>query len=276
LSTISTAERRRPTAAAPDRPLAAEAGGGSLKLASFNIQTGISTAAYHEYLTGGWRHLFPSSRRMANLNRIAKLLAPFDLVGLQEVDGGGSRSHFIVQTEYLAHQGGFSHWHNQVNRRIGNIALHSNGLLSRLRPFSVEDYALPGMPGRGMLVARFGKRPETALYVCVAHLALSRRARLKQLAFVGEIIRDLPHVIFMGDLNCAHDSPEIRYLVASTRVCDPLREVKTFPSWRPKVMLDHILVTPEIRVDKLRALNFPCSDHLPIAMDVTLPAGLRV
>ena len=259
-----------------ESPLAAEAGGASLKLASFNIQTGINTAAYHEYVTGGWRHLLPSPRRIVNLNRIATLLAPFDLVGLQEVDGGGSRSHFIVQAEYLARQAGFPHWHNQVNRRFGNIALHSNGLLSRLKPVAVEDYHLPGMPGRGALLARFGKRPETSLYICVAHLALSRRARLKQLAFVGELIRDLPHVILMGDLNCAHDSPEIRYLVESTRVCDPLCEVKTFPSWRPRVMLDHILVTPEIRVDKLRALNFRCSDHLPIAMDITLPDSVRL
>jgi len=247
----------------------------SLKLASFNIQTGINTSAYHEYLTGGWRHVFPGGRRIGNLNRIAALLEPFDLVGLQEVDGGGSRSHFIVQAEYLAQAAGFPHWHNQVNRRIGNIALHSNGLLSRLQPDAVVDYSLPGMPGRGVLVARFGEERDTALHLCVMHLALSRRARLKQLAFISEIIRGLPHVILMGDLNCTHDSPEIRHLIHSTRLCDPLFEVKTFPSWHPRIMLDHILVTPEIRVDKLWAISFACSDHLPIAMEVTLPVGLR-
>ena len=248
----------------------------SLKLASFNIQTGINTSAYHEYLTGGWRHVFPSDRRIRNLNRIAKLLTPFDLVGLQEVDGGGSRSHFIVQAEYLAERAGFSHWHNQINRRIGNIALNSNGLLSRLQPVAVEDYSLPGMPGRGALVASFGAATGGTLHLCVMHLALSRNARMKQLAFVAEVIRDLPHVILMGDLNCAHDSPEIRFLTHSTRLCDPLCEVKTFPSWKPRIMLDHILVTPEIRVDKLWAINFACSDHLPIAMHITLPEGLSL
>jgi len=258
-------------------PSAGEAGGGlHLKLASFNIQTGINTAAYHEYVTGVWRHILPSSRRIPNLNRIAKLLAPFDLVGLQEVDGGGFRSHFIVQTEYLAHHGGFAHWHNQINRRFGNIALHSNGLLSRFKPASVDDYALPGMPGRGLLMARFGQPGKDALHLCVLHLALSRNARLKQLAFVAELIAGLPHVILMGDLNCAQDSPEIRFLTRTTHLCDPVCEAKTFPSWKPRLMLDHILVTPEIRVDKLHALNFPCSDHLPIAMDVRLPEGVMV
>jgi endonuclease/exonuclease/phosphatase family metal-dependent hydrolase len=247
-----------------------------LKLASFNIQTGINTAAYHEYVTGGWRHVFPTTHRIGNLGRIAKLLAPFDLVGLQEVDGGGARSHFIVQAEYLAQHGEFPHWHNQINRRFGNIALHSNGLLSRYPLTKISDYKLPGMPGRGALLACIGSHQPTALHICVMHLALTRAARLKQLAFVAETIRGLPHVIVMGDLNCEHDSEEIRFLTRTTRLCDPHCEVKTFPSWRPRAMLDHILVTPEIQVDKLWALNFPCSDHLPIAMDITLPSSLQL
>lgn len=248
----------------------------SLKLASFNIQTGINTSAYHEYLTGGWRHMFPSNRRIGNLNKIAKLLSCFDLVGLQEVDGGGARSHFIVQAEYIAHAAGFLHWHNQINRRFGNIALNSNGMLSKLQPVAVADYSLPGMPGRGALLARFGDDNNHALHLCVMHLALSQRARMKQLAFMAEIIHGLPHVILMGDLNCAHDSPEIRFLTRATRLCNPLFEVKTFPSWRPRIMLDHILVTPEIKVDKLWAINFACSDHLPIAMEITLPQDVRI
>ena len=114
----------------------------SLKLASFNIQTGITTLSYRDYITGSWRHFWPSSKRLANLKRIAFLLKPFDIVGLQEVDGGGARSHHIIQTEYLAELAEFAHWHNQVNRRLGNIALHSNGLLSRIKPDFIHDYKL--------------------------------------------------------------------------------------------------------------------------------------
>lgn len=252
------------------------AGGRSLKVASFNIQTGISTSSYREYITGSWRHMLPSSRRLANLNRIARLLLPFDIVGLQEVDGGGARSHHIVQTEYLAVRAGFSHWHNQVNRRIGTIALHSNGLLSRIEPDFVHDFKLPGFPGRGALLAKFGATADEALHLCILHLALSRRARLKQLAFVSELIRDLPHIILMGDLNCEPRSPEMRFLTATTPLCDPVSEIKTFPSWRPDKMLDHILVTPELQVDHVQVLNCACSDHLPIAMEITLPQALRM
>ena len=247
-----------------------------LKLASFNIQTGISTSSYQDYITGGWRHVLPSRKRLPNLLRIAQLLRPFDLVGLQEVDGGGARSQHIVQTQYLAEQAGFSHWHNQVNRRFGNIALHSNGLLSRIKPDAVHDYKLPGLPGRGALLARYGRSGEEALYLCVLHLALSQKARLKQLGFVGELLHDLPYVILMGDLNCEPNSPELNLLIHKTRLCDPVCEMKTFPSWRPHRMLDHILVTPGLGVEKAQVLNFACSDHLPVAMEISLPEHLAL
>jgi len=247
----------------------------TLRLASFNIQTGIGTSSYGEYLSGGWRHVLPSTKRLPNLNRIAQLLTPFDIVGLQEVDGGGARSQHIVQTEYLADRAGFPFWHNQINRRIGNIALHSNGLMSRIRPDFIHDYKLPGLPGRGALLARFGVAEDESLYLCILHLALSRRARLKQLAFISELIKGLPHVIVMGDLNCEPHSPEIKLLTGATELCDPIHELKTFPSWRPHKMLDHILVTPSLEVIKIGVLHPACSDHLPIAMEIRLPEDLR-
>lgn len=280
LSTPARDEGRRPedTSAGQFQAVPAEPAARfhTLKLASFNIQTGISTASYREYITGSWRYVMPSTKRLPNLNRIARLLAPFDIVGLQEVDGGGLRSMRIVQTQYLAEHGGFPYWHNQINRRLGDIALHSNGLMSKLRPSAVNEYSLPGLPGRGALVARFGPLRGDALHLCVVHLALSRRARLKQLAFVSELIGDLDHVVLMGDLNCERNTPEMKLLTASTRLCDPAREIMTFPSWRPRKMLDHILVTPDLHVVSQRVLDCQCSDHLPLAMEVRLPEALRM
>ena len=39
-------------------------------------------------------------------------------------------------------------------------------------------------------------------------------------------------------------------------------------------MLDHILVTPSLRVNRLEVIDFACSDHLPVAMEVALPDAL--
>lgn len=247
-----------------------------LRLASFNIQTGLSTSSYRDMITGSWRHVWPSTRRLPNLIRIAHLLKPFDIVGLQEVDGGGLRSHGIVQTQYLAELGGFHHWHNQINRRVAGVALHSNGLLSRLKPHAVQDYKLPGLPGRGALLARYGRQADHALHVCVLHLALTRRARLIQLDFIGKLLKGLPHVVVMGDFNCEPRSPELQRLTQATGLGDPVQDLCTWPSWRPSRMIDHILVTPSLLVEHAEVLHFPYSDHLPIAMDVRLPQDLQL
>ena len=107
---------------------------GSLRLLSFNIQVGISTQRYHHYLTRSWQHLLPHAGRSGNLQRIGDLLGDFDLVALQEVDGGSLRSGYVNQVEHLAHLGAFPYWYQQLNRNLGRLAQHSNGVLSRLRP----------------------------------------------------------------------------------------------------------------------------------------------
>ncbi|MDH3376382.1 MAG: EEP domain-containing protein, partial [Gammaproteobacteria bacterium] len=105
-----------------------------LRLLSYNIQVGIGTNGYHEYLTQSWRYLLPHREQHNTLDGIAALAKAFDLVGLQEVDGGSLRSRFINQTEFLAQRSGFPCWYSQTNRRLGNLAHHSLGALSRM-PF---------------------------------------------------------------------------------------------------------------------------------------------
>ena len=144
---------------------------GLLRLLSFNIQVGISTERYRHYLTRGWQHLLPHPGRNGNLQRIGELLADYDLVARQEVDGGSLRSGFINQVEQLALLGRFPYWYQQLNRNLGRLAQHSNGVLSRLRPNLLEDHPLPGPPGRGAILLAFGEGAD-ALVVVVMHLAL--------------------------------------------------------------------------------------------------------
>jgi endonuclease/exonuclease/phosphatase family metal-dependent hydrolase len=242
-----------------------------LRLLSYNIQTGIATSRYRHYLTHSWKHVLPSTQRLENLDRIARLARGFDIVGLQEADAGSLRSGYINQTEYLALQGHFPHWYDQTNRNFGHLGQHSLGLLSRLRPSEIHEERLPGrIPGRGALVAQYGQGPE-ALAVIIVHLALGRRARLQQLEYLSDRVRAYRHVVLMGDFNCSADSPEMNWLFARTCLCEPAPGLHTFPSWRPARNIDHILVSPTLTVQNVSVLNQPISDHLPIVMDVVLP-----
>lgn len=246
-----------------------------LRLLSYNIQVGIDTRRYVDYVTKGWRHVLPDPRRARNLNDIACLLRRFDVVALQEVDGGSLRSGFVDQVRFLALRGGFPLWYRQTNRRLGKLGQHSNALLARYRPTDVLSYRLPAAPGRGALLARYGTQGEE-LAVITAHLSLRRRSRLRQLAFLAELCADFEHVVLMGDLNCQPDSPEMRLLMHESDLRPGRVRPATFPSWQPMRALDHILVSPGLGISIPRALDFSCSDHLPLAVDIRLPPRLRL
>lgn len=243
----------------------------TIRLLTYNIQVGISTASYRHYVTRSWQHVLPHRSRNDNLMRIAHLLLDYDVVALQEVDGGSIRSGFINQVEYLAAHGNFDFWYQQLNRNFGPLAKHSNGLLSRFRPLEVEEFRLPGLiPGRGVIVAKYGQA-EDPIVLVIMHLSLSPVAQRAQLRFVARLISAYQHVVLMGDMNMhaenlLHNSPlKDLDLAALPGVSH------TFPSWRPEKALDHILVSRSLRVKRAGVLNFPVSDHLPIALDVRLP-----
>jgi len=248
---------------------------GSLKLLSFNIQVGIETGGYHHYLTKSWQHLLPVSKRKLALLRIAQTMSAFDLVAIQEADGGSFRSGFINQVEFLARKAGFPYWFQQLNRNFGPVAKHSNGVLCREEPASVAYHKLPGvLPGRGAIVMTFGEG-EDALMVVVMHLALSKGGQNRQLKRIRELIGHHQHVVLMGDMNThaehlLHTSP--LQDLALQPVVDGLQ---TFPSWRPVKGLDHILVSDTVKVKQVGVLDISVSDHLPIAMEIERPITMQ-
>lgn len=250
--------------------------GDSLRLLSYNIQTGADSHRYRHYLTRGWRTLLPHRKQMPNLDRVAQLVRNFDLVGLQEVDSGSLRSNFIDQTCYLGQQAEFGCWHSQVNRNLGALGQHSNGLLSRFTPSRVEQHKLPGnLPGRGALLAVFGP-PRQELAVCIVHLALGRGGRRQQLGYISELIKPFPHAVVMGDMNCGYEAPELQQLLHQAELKEPPCKDPSFPSWRPWRRIDHILVSRNLAVKDAYVVDFPLSDHLPVCVEIMLPSGLRL
>jgi len=248
-----------------------------LQLLSCNIHAGGSVQRYGDYVTKSWKHVLPTRGTRGNLDQFAGLLADFDLVGLQEADAGSLRSGFVNQTQYLAEAAGFPFWSHQENRKIARFAASSNGLLTRREPDEVLDYPLPSrIPGRGALWVRFGSGARE-LVIVIAHLSLGPAARRAQFAFLADLIGTRRNVVLMGDLNCSAQSAELKLLYRHTELLPPAdTPPATFPSWRPRRAIDHILTTAGIRIDRLWTLPHPVSDHLPLAARVSLPAALAL
>lgn len=250
--------------------------GQRLRILSYNIQVGIATSRYRHYLTHGWKHVLPYRGRSGNLDRIAHFISAFDVVGLQEVDAGSLRSNFLNQAEYLAQRSGIHHWCSQTNRNFGQIAKHSLGFVSRFPILLTLEHKLPGaIPGRGAMEVHFGS-PENPLVMVLAHLSLGKRTRSRQLGYIADLVSQHEHAVLMGDFNCLPDSPEFRELLEATHLCEPHYQEHTYPSWRPMHGLDHILVTPNLRVERSNVYQVGYSDHLPIGLDLVLPDDLRL
>ncbi len=252
----------------------------SIRLLSWNIQCGITTERTSDYLTRGWRHVLPHKASPGNLRRIAGLLTSFDVVALQEADGGSLRSGFINQVEYLADLAGFPYWHAQRTRNLAQLGQHGNGLLSRYPVRQIHEHRLPGLiPGRGAIQAYLGsdgKSSTPALVFVAVHLSLGKRARLGQLEFLAEQVRQHPHLVLMGDTNC--EAAEIidcfqRHGVALKGLPS---HCLTFPSWQPARQLDHILVSEALTVQAVEVLPYCYSDHLPVAMSLEVPESLNL
>jgi endonuclease/exonuclease/phosphatase family metal-dependent hydrolase len=214
--------------------------------------------------------VLPTRGARVNLDRIGALTAGYDIVALQEADAGSLRTSQLNQVAHLAELGGFPYWHAAVTRDLQPFARHCLGCLSRWPLQAVKYHALPGwLPGRGALEVSIQPEKCEPLRLIIAHLALGRRARTRQLNFVAGLIGDRTDTIVIGDLNCGTAELTAHGAVRAAG----LRGVQgghTFPSWRPSRALDHVLVTPTVEVVSATVLGERVSDHLPIVSEIRL------
>lgn len=237
-----------------------------LKLLTYNIQVGLHTRDYRHMLTGMWRHALPSREQMRNLDRIAELMSEYDFVAVQEADAGSLRSRQINQIEYLAERAGFNHCGYTVTRNLRPVARHCLGWLSRNAPLSSESHSLPAqIPGRSAMKLRFdGELDE--LTVLVAHLSLGPSDRRRQLDYLSNMARDEPRVVVLGDLNSGAEFLRRHPGLETHSLHVPEHTPATYPSWRPRQSIDHVLSTPDVRIAEVSALPLAISDHRPLSV----------
>jgi endonuclease/exonuclease/phosphatase family metal-dependent hydrolase len=248
----------------------------SFRILSFNTHVCIKASKSSERLKNLWKHVLPSRCKMDNLEEISELVRPFDMVGIQESDAGSLRSGFMSQITSLACLGGFDYWAEQVNRDMV-FARHSIGFLSRRRIVSVTRHQLPGkIPGRGLMIANLDFEGQPVAFA-VSHLSLGPRDRIKQASYIADIIRELNcKTILMGDFNCTSDSQELKVIAKKAGLRSARRNIATYPSWKPRRDIDHVLVSEGIVVKKAQAIKFAMSDHLPLAIDVLILGAGRL
>jgi endonuclease/exonuclease/phosphatase family metal-dependent hydrolase len=242
-----------------------------MRLLSFNIQVGLHTRHYGHYVTRAWQHVMPSSTMHYNLDRIADLMRDYDFVAIQEADAGSLRSHYVNQLEYLATRAGFQHFGLCVTRDLKPVAQHCLGYLSRKPPVHSVEHVLPSsIPGRRAM--RIQLDSDTGgLTLLVAHLSLGPGNQRRQLHFLSDLVPHGKPSVLIGDLNCGPAELRCHPGLFRSGLWVSAGTPATFPSWRPRRSLDHILVTRDIEVESLVALPHTFSDHRPLAADISIP-----
>lgn len=197
-----------------------------------------------------------------------------DVVVLNEVDRGWltTGGHDLLQL--LADDLGMHHVFAP-----GADEVWGNALLTR---FPIAELATGRLPRgndpmpRGQLAAILDVAEGQQLGIVGTHLSHVEdqgTTRLPQARAVAATVarlreRGVPTVV-MGDLNAEPDSAEIQTFGSFVR--PTLRHGNpTFPSWDPQVQIDHILVSADLRVIEASVGDSQASDHLPVAVTVTI------
>lgn len=251
-----------------------------LRLLSYNIQLGIRSRHFGDYLTQGWRHLLPPAHPTRHLEPIASQIRNHDVVALQEADAGSFRTRSLNLVRFMAERAEYPYWKFHNHRQLGSIARHAMGVLSQLPLLKFRHHKLPGrVPGRTALQCELATtkdgQPGEPLQLIITHLALGEEDRRAQLSFLHELLEDANLIALMGDLNCETDELRRHPLFRERNFLHHPEIAPTFPSWKPQKVLDHILVSPALRIIDGGTVDFPWSDHLPVALTIELPDGVR-
>jgi endonuclease/exonuclease/phosphatase family metal-dependent hydrolase len=218
--------------------------------------------------------------------RIAKLIAQQapDVVALQEIEHGRARSRHEHQAALIAETLGY-HLAFCPAVTVGDER-YGHAVLSRHPLETVKMELLPAPKRswwpepRAALWTRvvIGGRP---LNLLTTHLGLSMAERMLQIQallgskWIGALPADEP-VILCGDFNFAAGSAPHRLAVTHLRdVAETRRrELRTFPSARPLVQIDHIFVSAHFAVEDITTvrndLSRVASDHLPLVASLRL------
>jgi endonuclease/exonuclease/phosphatase family metal-dependent hydrolase len=230
-------------------------------------------------------HRCVGNDRRLDVGRVVDVLAALepDIVALQELDVGRARTGHVDQAHEIARRLDMAcHFHAALTveeERYGDAIL---------TVFPERVVKVGPLPGYGPIPQL---EPRGALWVEVeiegapvqiinTHLGLVPREQQLQAAHLaGPAWLQHPKCqgpkILLGDFNATATSVVYRTFLKGLSPARGLAKVKTptatFPSPLPVLRIDHLFVSPEIRVTDVFAPFSPktrvASDHLPLVMD---------
>jgi endonuclease/exonuclease/phosphatase family metal-dependent hydrolase len=220
--------------------------------------------------------------------RIAEVIDRYqpDVVALQELDAGLIRTDMIDQANLIAKTLEMSfHFHSSLQVEEGGYgnAVLSRGQLRLVKAGALPTEALhPSFERRGAVWVEVDLEG-SKIQVLTTHFGLDRRERNRQAEaitgpeWLGDPRFRTPAVL-CGDFNALPGSPAYRRLTRQLRDAQRglsgLRWKGTWPVQLPFMRIDHLFLTPDLKVRSIVIPRTPltrvASDHLPLIVTLEL------
>jgi endonuclease/exonuclease/phosphatase family metal-dependent hydrolase len=242
-------------------------------LASFLL--GCSSTTRLTVLTYNIHHAEGMDKKL-DLPRIARVIGDkADLVALQEVDNGTTRTNRVDQTATLGKP-------LKMNSAFGKAMDHlggqyGNAVLSRSKIKQQRTIPLPFSGGqhepRCALVTRVGTKAGDVLFVSthLDHLNEPNDRATQMREIVAQLQGEKLPIILAGDFNCRPGSEPLQLLDQSwLRATD---DSPSIPVVNPRSKIDHVFVRPAKRwkVIETHVIDEQvASDHRPVVVTLEL------
>ena len=248
-----------------------------LRVMSFNIANARGP-------TENFFRKVPSNEVYRNLDRIVELILDekIDVACMNEVDFNSFRTNNINQAKYMA---------SRISKATGYVDLIEDAFFSMPDFLDIGNAVISRYPLRVNKQKRFGRNADSndrhlfKSYVDFSVLLGERsldfilthyddrksRVRNEETEMILERVRSKskPFVI-LGDLNSEPTEKCILTFLAHAGLHNPYLGPKTFPSWNPKIAIDHILVSEGLGICSYGTRDLSVSDHLPVIGEIIL------
>lgn len=239
-----------------------------IRIVVANIQSGIGvTQGYRQYVTSGWRYLFPHNSKGAMDAGTFLKAEDTDIALLTEVDAGSRRSKHASQIDVMAIGSGLPNTCFFPTLVMGTAIHEGNAVLSRFpisahRAYPLLSHMSPRTLGETTLILP----DNTSMTALVAHLALSSKPREVQLAEIAEHIKSIEGPLVLGGDFNERDHRSFKFLRKAGLT--PV-SVAGYPSWKPQHALQVLFLSHHfslIQASVPDGARF--SDHLPLIVEV--------
>ncbi len=199
-----------------------------------------------------------------------------DVVGINEIYGGGEGSRFGDQVARLAELGGYADFFFAKAISVKGTSPYGNAILSKIPIEEVGVIPIPDPPAEGRIGTRHYEtrcllkaRLVNGLWVLITHIGLNPEERENARGVVLSHLES-EKCVLMGDFNM---SPTCEVVAAiGERMTDTAKYFPeprlSFPSDKPTVKIDYLFASPDLNVLAADIPPLVVSDHRPHTAEI--------